>query len=132
MPVRSRTTPITNGYNLAILTNIFPKTTDPTPIIKNRDTVISSVIAFAFDMCKIDISSSASAFTNNAIQDVMMAAIWHSTLPFNDCTRYNDYPYTLTIATTVKICTSTSACLHSLIRSISVVCYYRTCHDMPK
>lgn len=51
---------------------------------------------------------------------------------FNDCTLYNDSPYILTIATTIKICTSTSACLHSLIRSITVVPYYYTCHDIPK
>ena len=42
-------------------------------------------------------------------------------LDYSTIAHYNDSPYNLTITTTVKICTSTSAHLHSLIRSITVV-----------
>ena len=48
--------------------------------------------------------------------------------------RYSFYTTLLdhsTIATTIKICTSTSAHLHSLIRSITVVCHCYTYHDIP-
>ena len=40
---------------------------------------------------------------------------------FNNCTLYNDSPYNLMIATTIKTFASTSAHFYSIIRSIIVV-----------